>query len=77
MNRYYYISGNTYPFRNELKSIGCKWDGMVKQWCAPDEFIALKARNLIADNEHKNQRNKVSKYAVKLHKSFRRKGLMG
>ena len=27
-----YVSGNTYPIKDQLKSIGCHWDGERRQW---------------------------------------------
>lgn len=27
-----YVAGNSFPIKDQLKSIGCKWDGETKQW---------------------------------------------
>lgn len=30
------ITGNTYPFKDQLKSMGGKWNTELKQWEVPD-----------------------------------------
>lgn len=31
------ISGNTYPFRGEIKRAGGRWDPRAKAWIVPDD----------------------------------------
>jgi len=38
-----YVSGNTYPVRNELRKRGFKWDGRLKVWKARAEKISIKS----------------------------------
>lgn len=41
------ITGNTYPVKDQLRALGCKWDAARKCWMAPDE-IAAKALALVS-----------------------------
>jgi hypothetical protein len=41
------LSGNTYPVKDELKALGCKWDADAKCWTAPADK-ADEARAVIA-----------------------------
>lgn len=34
-----YISGNTYPIKERLKALGCRWDGTTKSWYATGKII--------------------------------------
>lgn len=40
----YYITGNTYPAKNVLKELGCKWVGELKAWITEDEDVVRKLR---------------------------------
>lgn len=31
----YYIKGNTYQIKEDLKSFGCTWDAKLKRWNTP------------------------------------------
>jgi hypothetical protein len=42
------ITGNTYPVKDKLKSLGGKWDAITKAWMVPDDK-AEEARKLVAD----------------------------
>lgn len=42
-----YITGNTYPVKDELKAMGGKWDSTRKAWRVPDDK-AEAARALVA-----------------------------
>lgn len=43
-----YLSGNTFPVKEALKSLGCRWDAERKSWYATSEEMAEKAREVIA-----------------------------
>ena len=47
----YYISGNTYEFRQELKNRGCRYDPNARQWYHANKAEAEKAQALIDDIE--------------------------
>lgn len=38
--RRYYISGNTYPIRSQLRAAGCNWDGGRKAWWTGKKEVA-------------------------------------
>lgn len=40
------ITGNTYPVRAQLKTLGARWDAAAKGWLVPDEK-AEQARRLV------------------------------
>ncbi len=40
------ITGNTYPVRDQLKAMGCRWNAAAKAWEAP-ESVAEKAAALV------------------------------
>jgi excisionase family DNA binding protein len=42
-----YLRGNTYPFRDKLRQIGCRWDPEKRQWYAESWEIAIKARAIL------------------------------
>lgn len=31
------VTGNTYPVRDRLRALGCRWDAHQKCWMAPDD----------------------------------------
>lgn len=35
----YYLSGDTYQIKDDLKAFGCKWDGVLNRWTTPEIFI--------------------------------------
>ena len=39
------ISGDTYPVRQQLKSLGCRWNGSV--WDAATDEMAVEARKIV------------------------------
>jgi hypothetical protein len=41
------ITGNTYPVKEQLKSLGAKWDSNQKAWLVPDAK-AEQARQIVA-----------------------------
>lgn len=41
------ITGNTYPVRERLKALGCKWSAARKCWLAPTPEIAAQAQALV------------------------------
>ena len=41
-----YITGSTYAVRNELKSLGCKWDANRKAWYIPDNIPMGQVRRI-------------------------------
>lgn len=43
----HYITGDTYAVKNQLKSLGCKWDADRRQWYALSEEAAKKAQALV------------------------------
>ena len=44
------ITGNTYHVRNELRAMGCKWDGQAKLWYAPPH-VAAAAQKLVKNRK--------------------------
>ncbi len=44
-----YLSGNTYPVKDALRALGCRWDADAKQWFCLDEETATKAKKIISD----------------------------
>lgn len=42
-----YISGNTYPVKDQLKALGCRWDAKRKAWYTASESVAAKAKALV------------------------------
>ncbi len=41
------ITGNTYPVKDSLKALGCRWDGQHKVWMAPED-VFIQAQNIVA-----------------------------
>jgi hypothetical protein len=41
------ITGNTYPVKEQLRELGCRWDGSRKCWYTQDETVATKAKALV------------------------------
>jgi hypothetical protein len=42
-----YLTGNTYPVKDDLKKIGCRFDGDRKQWFATSQGVAKEAEAII------------------------------
>jgi hypothetical protein len=42
------ITGNTYPVKESLKSLGCRWDAADKCWTASTPEMAEQARAIVA-----------------------------
>jgi hypothetical protein len=57
------ITGNTYPVRVELRSLGATWDAVRRAWIVPDERAEI-ARALVARCGHKSYR-KPGRHAMK------------
>ncbi|HJS81343.1 MAG TPA: hypothetical protein VJ742_00745 [Nitrososphaera sp.] len=58
MKHFYYITGNTYPHRERLKQLGCRWDALAKSWYSENEGTASLARKLIeTKNLHPSMKN--------------------
>jgi hypothetical protein len=41
------ITGNTYPVKDRLKALGCRWNSDNKCWMAPDAETAAKANAIV------------------------------
>lgn len=48
MGTKFYISGNTYPVKGELRNLGCSWDAKRRAWFTDSEAIAAQARTLVS-----------------------------
>jgi len=55
------ITGNTYPVRVELRSLGGTWNSLTKSWLVPDDKAEM-ARSLVMGAGHKSYR-KPGRYA--------------
>jgi hypothetical protein len=42
-----YITGETYPVKDQLKSLGCRWDGDKRAWYAETPEVAEKAQSIV------------------------------
>lgn len=42
------ITGNTYPVKDALKAIGCRWDAQDKCWTASTDEMAAKAQAIMS-----------------------------
>ena len=42
------VLGDSYPVKDELKSIGCSWCAAAKCWVAPTEAVLKEARKIVA-----------------------------
>jgi hypothetical protein len=42
------ILGSTYPVKDKLKALGCRWDGAKKCWTAATEDMASKAKAIVS-----------------------------
>jgi hypothetical protein len=49
------ILGNTYPVKEQLKQVGCRWNADRKCWMATTEEMAVKARSIVEQGQS-NQR---------------------
>ena len=43
----HFITGNTFSVKDQLKELGCKWDGDAALWYHSDPKIAAKAQDLV------------------------------
>ena len=43
----HFITGNTYPVKDQLRDLGCRWDGSRKAWYTEDAEIAAKAAAIV------------------------------
>ena len=42
-----YVTGNTYPVKEELRALGCRWDAGRRAWYTDSEEVAAKAREIV------------------------------
>ena len=54
------IDGDTYPVRDKLKNLGCKWDAGRKMWYAPPDR-AGEARAIVSDALKEGAKKPLSK----------------
>ena len=43
-----YIKGETYPVKEQLKAIGCRWDKDRRAWYAESQDVATRARDIVS-----------------------------
>jgi Txe/YoeB family toxin of Txe-Axe toxin-antitoxin module len=43
------ITGNTYPVKDQLKQMGCKWNADQKCWVAPNKDVYDKAKAIVPE----------------------------
>lgn len=43
----HFIGGNTYPIKDQLKALGCRWDKDSRSWYTEDAAIAEQAKALV------------------------------
>ncbi len=41
------IHGNTYPVKDQLKAMGCRWSKISECWVTEDEAVRAKAQALV------------------------------
>jgi hypothetical protein len=41
------LNGNTYPFKDQLKAIGCKWHDGQRRWYCPNDRLS-EAKTIIS-----------------------------
>lgn len=41
------ITGNTFPVKDQLRALGCRWDGVNKYWTASTQDMAAKAKAIM------------------------------
>jgi hypothetical protein len=46
-NALFPIEGNTYPVKDQLKALGCRWNGDMKRWEAPGDVVE-RAKAIVA-----------------------------
>lgn len=49
-----WLSGNTYPYKNELKEIGFKWGSTKKQWYWHSEAFRKRGRKTLSMDDIRN-----------------------
>jgi hypothetical protein len=52
----FYIVGNTYPVKDQIKALGCRFDGAQRQWYADEEAVALEAQALVPESVDRGRR---------------------
>jgi hypothetical protein len=50
------IVGNTYPVRDKLRNLGCRWSSARKVWVAPTPDVAALAQALVKPKRAGGQR---------------------
>jgi hypothetical protein len=48
------ITGNTYPVKDSLKALGCRWNGDMKAWVAPTAQIYEQGMRLVVGTPQKS-----------------------
>lgn len=43
----FFVEGNTYPVKEQLKALGCRWDGDRRAWYAETQEVADKAKAIV------------------------------
>jgi len=54
------ISGNTYPVRQALKELGCRWSPKDKSWIATDKQMMYEANDIVYASEQRKEERKTS-----------------
>ena len=44
---HYHITGNTYPIKDQLKQLGCRWDAGSKAWVTQSDEVYRKGLELV------------------------------
>lgn len=55
--RRFYLVGNTFQFKEEIKSSGCKWDASEKAWWTGKEAVAIKIQKQAENGGDKKEEN--------------------
>jgi len=45
------VKGNTFPIKDALKRLGCRWEPIGKNWIAPDPAVLTAAYRALDDHE--------------------------
>ena len=57
----HYLTGETLEIKDQLKAMGCKWDGEKKQWYHADPDMAIDAQDLIDNHNSGTEKDKSPK----------------
>ena len=50
----YFISGNTFEVKDQLKELGCRWDAEAGQWYHTNRKVAAQAQKLVPAGPEKH-----------------------